>query len=78
MKYLLALLLLISSLSYGQQLIDSRQQEIVFTSVNVVPMDTETILTDQTVVIKDGKVQAIGKKVKYGKGHWLLMPKANT
>lgn len=61
-------LLLISSLSYGQQLIDSRQQEIVFTSVNVVPMDTESILTNQTVVVKDGKVQAIGKKVKYGKG----------
>ena len=51
----------------GQQLIDSRQREIVFTSVNVVPMDSEKIIANSMVVVKDGKVIAIGKKLKYGK-----------
>lgn len=51
----------------GQQLIDSRQREIVFTSVNVVPMDSKKIIANSMVVVKDGKVIAIGKKLKYGK-----------
>jgi imidazolonepropionase-like amidohydrolase len=65
------LLVLFAILSYtgllGQQLIDSNQREIVFTSVNVVPMDTERILENQMVLVKNGKVSAIGKKLKYGK-----------
>lgn len=46
---------------YGQA------QEIVFKSVNVVPMDKEQVLENQDVVVKDGKILAIGKsgKVKY-------------
>ena len=67
MKNLLILLVLISKVSFGQELIDSRQLEIVIQSVNVVPMDSEQILTDQTVIIKDGKVSAIGKKLTYSK-----------
>ena len=51
----------------GQQLIDSRQREIVFTSVNVVPMDSEKIIPNSMVIVKDGKVTAIGKKLKYDK-----------
>jgi imidazolonepropionase-like amidohydrolase len=53
----------------SQEPVDSRKQEIVFRSVNVVPMDKEQILENQDVVIKDGKITAIGdpKKVKYGK-----------
>ena len=67
MKKLFLLLILISEQSFGQELIDSRQREIVIQSVNVVPMDSEQILIDQTVIIKDGKVSAIGKKLKYSK-----------
>lgn len=68
MKNLLALLvILISPNAWGQQLIDSRQREIVFTSVNVVPMDNEKILENSMVIVKDGKVTAIGKKLNYGK-----------
>src|SRR5688572_23941009 len=34
----------------------------VFTGVNVLPMDRETVLRDQTVVIADGRIVAIGSK----------------
>ncbi len=59
--------ILCSTVVYSQNLIDSSQREIVFTSVNVVPMDTEQILENQMVLVKNGRVAAIGKKVKYGK-----------
>ncbi|HNV30416.1 MAG TPA: amidohydrolase family protein [Cyclobacteriaceae bacterium] len=68
MKKLLTLLLALCSLSsFGQQLIDSEKREIVFTSVNVVPMDSERIIENQMVIVNNGKVTAIGKKLKYGK-----------
>jgi imidazolonepropionase-like amidohydrolase len=68
MKNFLLLLLTFFSLTVsGQQLVDSHQREIVFTSVNVVPMDSEQIISNSMVVVKDGKVTAIGKKLKYGK-----------
>jgi len=68
MKNILSLLIVLVSLnSFGQQLIDSHQREIVFTSVNVVPMDSEKIIENSMVAVKDGKVTAIGKKLKYRK-----------
>lgn len=68
MKILCVILLFVfTNTTYSQQLIDSRQREIVFTSVNVVPMDTEEILQNQTVLIKGGRISAIGKKLKYSK-----------
>jgi imidazolonepropionase-like amidohydrolase len=66
-NFILFLISLFSLNATGQQLIDSRQREIVFTSVNVVPMDSEKIIENSMVVVKDGKVSAIGKKLKYGK-----------
>lgn len=59
--------ILCSTVAYSQNLFDSSQREIVFTSVNVVPMETEQILENQMVLVKNGRVAAIGKKVKYGK-----------
>ncbi len=68
MKNFLTLLLALCSQSvFGQQLIDSKQREIVFTSVTVVPMDSERIIENQMVIVNDGKVKAIGKKLRYGK-----------
>lgn len=61
-------LVLISSSAFGQQWIDSKAREIVFQNVNVVPMDEERVMANQTVVVKDGLITAIGSKVKYGKG----------
>jgi len=52
----------------AQNVIDSHQRELVIRSVNVVPMDEERIIPNQTVVIKDGKISAIGSNVKYSKG----------
>lgn len=68
MKNILTVLFVFAGLgAFCQQLIDSRKQEIVFTNVNIVPMDVEKIIANSMVVVKDGKVTAIGKKLKYGK-----------
>jgi imidazolonepropionase-like amidohydrolase len=63
---LLAALLVYVKL-HSQQWVDSRQRELVIQSVNVIPMDEERVLPNQTVVIKEGKITAMGTKVKYGK-----------
>ena len=33
---------------------------IAFTNVNVIPMDEECVLSDQTVIIRDGRIGKIG------------------
>jgi len=69
MKIILSFLFsIILFVSIGQEIIDSRQRDIVIHSVNVVPMDSEKVLADQTVIIKSGKVASIGTNLKYGKG----------
>jgi len=70
MKPLFLLFLTIAFLnSCGQELMDSRKREIVFRSINVVPMDKEVINNNQDVVIKNGRIIAIGNtgKIKYDK-----------
>ncbi|SFC19374.1 Imidazolonepropionase [Spirosoma endophyticum] len=54
----------------SQDLVSNRQRDIVFKSVNVIPMDQERILENQTVVVKDGKITALGAdgNVKFSKG----------
>lgn len=71
MKHLLLLLLIAFVLSCSaQQTVNQNNREIVFRSVNVIPMDREGILQNQDVVVKGGKITAIGNtgKTKYGKG----------
>jgi imidazolonepropionase-like amidohydrolase len=36
------------------------QATTAFVSVNVVPMDSDRVLRDQTVIVRDGKIEAIG------------------
>jgi hypothetical protein len=68
MKFLITFLILLINIPIiAQEPVDSRQREIVIVSVNVVPMDTERVLENQIVIIKDGRVSAIGPKLKYGK-----------
>lgn len=43
-------------------------RDIVFKSVNVVPMDRETVLKDQTVVVRNGKIIAVGASPQIAKG----------
>jgi imidazolonepropionase-like amidohydrolase len=38
----------------------SAQQPIIFVGVSVIPMDRETVLTNQTVVVQNGRVVAMG------------------
>ena len=54
----------------AQELVSNRQRAIVFKSVNVIPMDQEHVLENQTVVVKDGKITALGNdgNVKFSKG----------
>ncbi len=68
MKNLLILWLAVFSLhTAAQQTTDSRQREIVFINVSVIPMTHETVLTNQTVLIKNGLITALGTKLKYDK-----------
>jgi imidazolonepropionase-like amidohydrolase len=55
------------TLAFGQQPVDSRTQEIVLLMVDVIPMDNERVLADQTVIIRDNKIAAIGSRLKYNK-----------
>lgn len=55
-------------------------QDVAFTNVNVIPLNKERILQNQTVLIKNGTIAEIGSKVKVpktaqiidGKGKYLI------
>ena len=65
MKSTLAfILMLIVASGTSQELIDSRQREIVFRSVNIIPMDRERVIENQSVVVKNGKIIAMGDPIK--------------
>lgn len=68
-SYIVVVALMVALSATGQSPVDNRKQPIVFRSVNVVPMDTERILESQDVVVRDGKISAIGAtgKVKWDK-----------
>lgn len=53
---------------YSQQEIKN-DREVVFTAVNVIPMDSERVITAQDVVVKNGRISFIGdtKKMKHAK-----------
>ena len=59
MKALTIITLSLAVNTFGQTPADSRTQQIVIRSVNVIPMDTERIIENQDVVIRDGKIVAI-------------------
>ena len=70
MKSLLTCLLAFFLVSVSaQEIIDNRQQEIVFRSVNVIPMDSERVIANQTVIVKNGVITAMGEasKIKHSK-----------
>ncbi|GAB3959861.1 amidohydrolase family protein [Spirosoma harenae] len=60
---LLSVLLLAPwSLLFAQELVSNRQRDIVFRSVNVIPMDRERVIENQTVIVKNGKIAAMGNE----------------
>lgn len=38
----------------------AREQTVAFINVNIVPMDQETTLKNQTVIVRDGKIALVG------------------
>jgi imidazolonepropionase-like amidohydrolase len=54
----------------AQEVVDSKDREIVFRSVNVIPMDKEEVIPNQVVVIKNGKIIRMGdpQKTTYSQG----------
>lgn len=64
------LLLFLIAVAIGlqaQDIVNSTEREIVFTSVNVISMENDQVQSNQTVIVKNGKITAIGKNLKYGK-----------
>lgn len=76
MKQLLYLLFAVFTLTCTAQS-PQAEREIVFRFVNIIPMDKEQVLPSQDVVVKNGKIVAIGNagKVKYEKGALLVNAK---
>lgn len=69
---------IILTTALGQDIVDSHEREIVIHSVNIVPMDTAQILINQMVIIKNGKITAIGSKLKHNKNALIIDAKENT
>lgn len=70
MRYLLSILFITISLSsFAQDLTSNRKRDIVFRGVNVIPMDQERVLENQTVVVRNGRISVIGpeRNVKIAK-----------
>lgn len=67
MKMIFALILSVCLVPCFSQEVIEKDREVVFKAVNVVPMDSEKVLENQVVVIKNGKIQSIGngKRAKY-------------
>jgi imidazolonepropionase-like amidohydrolase len=59
MKKIFILFVLLSQIALAQT-VDNTQKEIVFRSVNVIPMDRERVISDQTVIVKNGKITYVG------------------
>jgi len=83
MRTLFSILLLFCMIScIAQDPKETRNKEIVFRGVNVIPMDKEVLLMNQTVVVKNGKITQIGDaaQIKFsndaividGKGKYLI------
>jgi imidazolonepropionase-like amidohydrolase len=71
MKQLLLILIAFISFSCtAQEIHNSSSRDIVLLSVNVIPMDKEGVITNQTVVIRNGQIAAVGErgKTKYNNG----------
>lgn len=45
---------------FAQEIVSNRQRDIVFRHVHVIPMDRERLLTNQTVVVRNGKIVSVG------------------
>lgn len=68
MRFLLLFLLALSSSAFAQELVSNQQRDIVFRGVNVIPMDQNRVIDNQTVIIRNGRIVTMGNanSVKIG------------
>lgn len=59
--------LILSLLCAASAFSQNEKSVVAFTNVNVIPMDRERVLANQTVLIKNGMIAEIGAKVKIPK-----------
>ncbi|MCW3120289.1 MAG: amidohydrolase [Chitinophagaceae bacterium] len=75
MKALLIFPLVLSLFSCNsQQKSSTNAVETVFQSVNIIPMDKERVIENQDVVVRDGRIIALGNsgKVAFGKDAFII------
>ncbi len=60
LRFLFFILAVLPAAGLAQEVISNRQRDIVFRSVHVIPMDRERVLTNQTVVVRNGRITAMG------------------
>ena len=63
MKYFSWLIFLVAG-TFWVPALSAQSSTSVFVHVNVVPMDVERVLSDQTVIVEDGRITAIGPSDK--------------
>lgn len=65
---LLSLFMALTCPALAQELVSNRPREVVFRGVNVIPMDRERVLENQTVVVRNGRITALGNasSVRFG------------
>lgn len=65
---LLSLFMVLTCPALAQELVSNRPREVVFRGVNVIPMDRERVLENQTVVVRNGRITALGNagSVRFG------------
>ena len=62
MRHLIfALFITLATSGFAQELVSNRQRDIAFRGVNVIPMDRERIIENQTVVVRNGRITAMGR-----------------
>jgi imidazolonepropionase-like amidohydrolase len=61
------LFLILSLICAAAAFSQTNKNVVAFTNVNVVPMDKERVLANQTVLVKNGVIAEIGTKVKIPK-----------
>lgn len=66
---LLFLLTALATSAVAQDLVSNQSRDVVFRGVNVIPMDRERVLENQTVVVRTGRITAMGNEgsVRYGR-----------
>lgn len=65
MKYfsiLFAILIVNACFAQEATVINNQNRELVFESVNIIPMDKERVIPNQTLVVKNGKIIKYGPK----------------